>query len=53
MGVRAQKGKAGHPFKRGGSDNRDGRLVIYRRIDHLANILRTMKATFLTIREGV
>lgn len=49
-GVRAQGGKVGHPC-RGGDSDRNGRLVTYRATDHIVNVLRTMEARFLTVRE--
>lgn len=42
-GVGAQKGKAGHPCREGGSD-RDGRLVTDG-TERLVNVLRTMETT--------
>lgn len=49
--VRAQGGKAGRAC-RGGGSNRNGRLLTYRATDYLVNVLRTMEARFLTLREG-
>lgn len=49
--VRAQEGKAGHPCRGTGSD-KDGRLVTHRGTDHLVNIIKIIKAWFLTVKRG-